>query len=158
MSFRPPRRFHDRIPESDEDEHVFENILIPLDLSGKTQMVLDAALALPGSFRVTLLHVIETIRDVESEEIEDFYQILRERAEECLEGWAKQLEQAGVEVHQKIVVGKRAVEIARLAEELGCDLIILRSHQIDPESPIGGIGTISHQVAVLAGCSVMLMK
>ena len=139
---------------------MFRNILIPLDLSGKAQMVVDAALAVaqPEPPRITLLHVIEMIRDVESEEIEDFYRILRERAEECLARWAEQLEQAGVEVHQEIVVGKRAVEIARLAEELGCDLIILRSHRIDSKSPMGGIGTISHQVAVLAGCSVMLMK
>ena len=139
---------------------MFRNILIPLDLSGDAQLVVDAALAVarPGPPRITLLHVIETIQDIESEEIEDFYRILRERAEECLAGWAEQLEQAGVEVHREIVVGKRAVEIARLAEELGCDLIVLRSHRIDPESPMGGIGTISHQVAVLAGCSVMLMK
>ena len=139
---------------------MFGNILIPLDLSGKAQMVVDAALALaqPESPRVTLLHVIETIRDVESEEIEDFYRILRKRAEECLAGWAEQLEQAGVKVHQEIVVGKRAVEIARLAEELDCDLIILHSHRINPESPMGGIGTISHQVAVLAGCNVLLIK
>lgn len=139
---------------------MFRNILIPVDLSGKAQIAMDAALALaqPEPPRITLLHVIETIEDVESEEFEDFYQILRERAEECLAGWVERLEQAGVEVNQEIVVGKRAVEIARLAEELGCDLIILRSHRIDPESPMGGIGTISHQVAVLAGCSVMLMK
>ena len=139
---------------------MFRNILIPIDLSGKAQVVVDAALALaqPEPPRITLLHVIETIQDVESEEIEDFYRILRKRAEECLAGWAAQLEQAGVEVHQEIVLGKRAAEIARLAEELGCDLIILRSHRIDPESPMGGIGTISHQVAVLAGCSVLLMK
>lgn len=139
---------------------MFRNILIPLDLSGKAQLVVDAALALaqPGPARVTLLHVIETIQDLESEEIEDFYRILRKRAEECLAGWAEQLEQAGVEVHQEIVLGKRAVQIARLAEELDCDLIILRSHRIDPESPMGGIGTISHQVAVLASCNVLLMK
>jgi nucleotide-binding universal stress UspA family protein len=95
---------------------------------------------------------------MESEEIEDFYRILRERAEQCLAGWAEQLEQAGVEARQEIVVGKRAVKIARLAEELGCDPIILRSHRIDPESPLGGIGSISHQLAILANCSVMLMK
>ena len=139
---------------------MFRNILIPVGLSGNAQMVVDTALAVaqPDLPRITLLHVIETIQDVESEEIEDFYRILRERAEVSLAGWAERLEKAGLEVHQEIVVGKRAVEIARLAEELGCDLIILRSHRIDPKSPMGGIGTISHQVAVLAGCSVMLMK
>ena len=98
---------------------MFRSILIPLDLSGKAQTVINAALALaqPEPLRITLLHVIETLRDVESEEIEDFYRILRERAEECLAGWAEQLEQARVEVHQEIVVGKRAVEIAGLAED-----------------------------------------
>jgi len=139
---------------------MFRNILIPLDLSGKAQTVVDAALALgrPSPPRITLLHVIETIQDLEAPEIEDFYRLLRDRAEVSLAGWAEQLEQAGAEVHKEIVVGKRALEIARLAEELDCDLIILRSHRINPESPMGGIGTISHQVAVLAGCSVMLMK
>jgi len=139
---------------------MFQNILIPLDLSGKAQATVDAALALaqPDPPRITLLHVIETIQDLAAEEIEDFYRILRERAEATLARWADHLETLGLEVRKEIVVGKRALEIARLAEELGCDLVILRSHRIDPESPTGGIGTISHQVAVLAGCTVLLMK
>lgn len=139
---------------------MFRNILVPLDLSNKAQIAVDTAVAMvqADSPQVTLLHVIETIQDLAADEIEDFYRVLRQRAEETLARWADHLEQRGLQVHREIVVGERATEIARLAEELGCDLIILRSHRVDPESPMGGIGTISHQVAVLAGCTVLMMK
>jgi len=139
---------------------MFRNILIPLGVSNEAQTAVGAVvnLAQPDPPRITLLHVIETIQDLASEEIEDFYRILRERAEATLERWSDHLGALGLEVRKEIVVGKRAPEIARLAEELGCDLIILRSHQIDPESPTEGIGTISHQVAILANCTVLLIK
>jgi nucleotide-binding universal stress UspA family protein len=139
---------------------MFRNILIPLGVSDEAQTAVGAAatLAQPDRPHITLLHVIETIQDLASEEIEDFYRILRERAEATLERWSNHLEALGLEVRKEIVVGKRAPEIARLAEELGCDLIILRSHQIDPEAPTEGIGTISHQVAILANCTVLLIK
>jgi nucleotide-binding universal stress UspA family protein len=139
---------------------MFRNILIPLGVSDEAQTAVAAAvtLAQPDPPRITLLHVIETIQDLASEEIEDFYRILRERAEATLEHCSNHLEALGLEVRKEIVVGKRAPEIARLAEELDCDLVILRSHRIDPESPTGGIGTISHQVAILANCAVLLIK
>ena len=139
---------------------MFRNILIPLGVSDEAQTAVGAAAALaqPDRPLITLLHVIETIQDLASEEIEDFYRIPRERAEATLERWSHHLEALGLVVRKEIVVGKRAPEIANLAEELGCDLIILRSHRIDPESPTEGIGTISHQVAILANCTVLLIK
>jgi universal stress protein F len=139
---------------------MFRNILIPLDLSTKAQITVDTAVAVAQSDspRVTLLHVIETIQDLAADEMEDFYRALRERATETLAHWADHLEQRGFQVQSEIVVGKRALEITHLAEELGCDLIILRSHRVDPDSPTGEIGTISHQVAVLSGCTVLMMK
>ena len=46
----------------------------------------------------------------------------------------------------------------RIAEATGADLIVMRSHQVDPAEPTQGWGTISHKIAILAQCPVMLMK
>ncbi len=139
---------------------MFRRILVPIDLSEKNRIAVETAadLAQPDSTTLTLLHVIETIQDVPFEEIEDFYQTLRERAEESIGGWAAELTGKGLEVRREIVFGKRGPEILRYADEQKCDLVILTSHRLDPERPGGGFGTISHQVALLAGCPVLLMR
>ena len=139
---------------------MFRDILVPVDLSEKNQVSVRAAaeLADPATASVTLLHVIETIQDVPFDEIEDFYQTLRERAEESIGRWAEELTEKGFRIRREIVFGKRGPEILRYADEQQCDLIVLTSHRVDQERPSGSFGTISHQVALLAPCPVLLMR
>lgn len=139
---------------------MFQNILVPVDLSERNQVSVRAAaeLADPATASVTLLHVIETIQDVPFDEIEDFYQTLRERAEESIGRWAAELTEKGLRIRREIVFGKRGWEILRYAEEQRCDLIVLTSHRVDQERPTANFGTISHQVALLAPCPVLLMR
>ena len=139
---------------------MFRNSLVPVDLSEKNQLSVRAAaeLAEPATASVTLLHVIETIQDVPFEEIEDFYQTLRARAEESIGKWAAELTAKGLRIRREIVFGKRGPEILRYAEEQQCDLIVLTSHRADQERPTANFGTISHQVALLAQCPVLLMR
>ena len=55
---------------------MFRRILVPTDLTKRADKALDVALTLaaPGTSRVTLLHVIETFRGLEFEEMKPFYQ------------------------------------------------------------------------------------
>ena len=81
---------------------MFRNILVPVDLSEKNQMAVQAAADLsdPATASVTLLHVIETIQDVPFEEIEDFYRTLRERAQESIGKWAAELTAKGLRIQR----------------------------------------------------------
>lgn len=139
---------------------MFDRILVPVDLTEKNRVAVEAAAELAGQSggEICLLHVVETIEDVPFAELEDFYDRLQERAEAAMEPMATELRGAGLEVHRRILFGKRAPEIVRFAEEWGADLILLSSHPIDPDSPQLPWATISYRVAILARCPVLLVK
>jgi SpoU rRNA methylase family enzyme len=63
-----------------------------------------------------------------------------------------------VVIDHQITFGNRTREILRTVESCGIDLIVLRSHQVDPAAALEGWGTISHKIAIMASCPVMLMK
>lgn len=139
---------------------MYDSILIPVDLSSTNEYVLDTAqkLATPGETDVQLLHVIETLHDEEPGEMDEFYDELREEAEQKMQSWASMLAKNNFEVQSTIVYGERAPEVTRVAEEENIDLIILRSHKVDRDDPDTNIGTVSHQIAVFAPCSVYLVR
>jgi len=139
---------------------MFRKILIPVSLNEKASAVIAAGanLAELHSSSITLLHVIEEIEDLDGDETESFYGGLRERAEARLGEWAGDLAERGLEVGQEVVIGKRGPAIVRGAEALGSDLIVVGSHRIDPDDPARSLGTTSHQVALMAGCQVLLVR
>ena len=139
---------------------MYRDILVPVDLTEKNAKAIDAAaeLAEPGKSTLHLLHVIETIQDVPFEEIESFYEGLEQKAEIALERWAGELTSRGLQVRREIAFGKRAVEIVRQAADGECDLIVLSSQRLDPAEPSAGLGTLSHQVAIIAPCAVLLVR
>lgn len=144
---------------------MFSKILVPVDFSLKNEASLKVALDLakpraePAT--VTLLHVIETIEHIEFEEMVDFYRGLETRAAAKLYAMEDRFKRAGAEVYHEILYGKRAESIVHYAEEQGVDLIVLSSHKVDREQPalgIGGIGTLSYRIAIVANCPVLLVK
>ncbi|MFQ5572489.1 MAG: universal stress protein [Rhodothermales bacterium] len=139
---------------------MYQKLLIPVDLSDKNEITLKTVqqVADPQAGTITLLHVIETLQDVPFEEMKEFYQELKDRAERRLAIWMDTLGQRGFDVHSEIVFGKRGQEIIRCAEDEEVDLIVLRSHTLDRSQPGRSIGTLSHQVALLAPCSVLLIR
>ncbi|MFQ5889513.1 MAG: universal stress protein [Gemmatimonadota bacterium] len=138
---------------------MFRNILVPVDLTEKNAAAVGVArdLALQSDGEVTLLHVIETL-DLPFEELEDFYLKLEEQAGRGMDELGRPLREAGVTLKQHICYGRRASEIVAYAEEAETDVIILSSHRLDPENPERGWATISHQVAILSQCPVLLVK
>ncbi len=139
---------------------MFHDILIPVDLSEKNEAAVQAVLeiARPADATIRLLHVVETIQDVPFEELDDFYNGLRKRAEQSMLRWSTALTDQGFEVRLDILFGNRAREILRYANDEGCDLIVLHSHRLDLEHPGAGLGTISQQIAVVAPCTVLLLR
>lgn len=139
---------------------MYDNILIPVDLSSANEAVLSAAreLADPAQATLILLHVIETLQDDEPGEMDDFYEELRAEADEKMKNWAADLSEAGFDVQATITYGERGPEITRVAEEKGVDLIVQRSHKVSREAESANVGTVSHQVAIFAPCSVLLVR
>jgi len=139
---------------------MYRNILIPVDLSKKGAAAVAAAIEVadPSEASITLLHVIETLQDVEYEELEVFYRRIKERAEEALGSWTDELSAKGYEAGAEIVFGRRGSEILRYADERNVDLVVMTSHALDRMNPTGGLGTLSHQLALLSRCSVLLAR
>ncbi len=139
---------------------MFTKILVPVDLTDSNRAAIEVAsqLAAPDNGSVTLLHVIETIADAPFEDMKDFYQRLEEKARKAMVDLAAPLTVIGKQVDQQITYGVRTREIVGYAEEHDIDLIVLSSRQLDPERPEKTWTSISHQVAVLARCPVLLVK
>jgi len=141
---------------------MFSDVLVPVDLTAKNRTAVDVAGELAtqagAAGRVTLLHVIETIDHVPFEELEDFYSTLQEKAEAGLAELAASLPPLPAEVRQRVVFGHRARAIVEYAEEAECDLVVLSSHRVDPERRGEDWATLSHKVAILAPCPVLLVK
>ena len=131
-------------------------LLIPLDLSGAHETLIDTLRELRWGPAATLLHVIEEIRDVSDAEIENFYRSLETRAMPMLREVARELEKAGLTCEIEIRRGRRGEEIVRAAVETRADVIILVSHPVERRGV--RLGTTSHQVALTAPCSVFLLR
>ncbi len=139
----------------------FDRILMPLDFTESNRRAVEivAELIHGRSARVVALHVIETVRGLPREELADFYDRLESSARERLAAIATDLSRSDetVEVREEIVYGRRAEEIIAHAEKHRNDLIVLSSHPLDRERrrlP----GSISHKVALVARCPVLLVR
>ena len=139
---------------------MFQRILVPLDVAQKNQSALSAATELARERKGTmlLLHVIERIEHVPEEELKSFYQRLEQNAQRELSAAAQLLAEQGLTASTHIVFGRRAEEVVRFAIQNQVDLIVLRSHRYDPQTATFPVGTLSHQLAVLAQCAVLLVK
>jgi nucleotide-binding universal stress UspA family protein len=139
---------------------VFSKILVPLDLSSRGEAAIAMALDLadPDQGVVWLLHVIETIEGADDGDLDPFYSELDTKARAALNAWIDSFGSAGAKLESLVCYGHRAGEILKQAEELDCDLVVLSSRRIDRDRPAGGIGTISHQVALVCDRPVLLIR
>jgi nucleotide-binding universal stress UspA family protein len=138
---------------------VYRRLLVPLDFTEKNGPALDAARALAAQDRAgaVLLHVIETVEHLQFEELRSFYDKLAAEARTRLDRQSRTFADAGLAVETAVAFGKRVAEIVRFASLNGIDLIVLSSRAVGDERDVP-VGTISHQVAVFAPCSVLLVK
>ena len=139
---------------------MFEHILIPVDFTEKNTAALDVALDMAAQFgsRITLLHVIERIENVDEAEMRVFYAKLENRATENLNQMARRFVDRGIKLEGKIEYGKRAREIIRYTSDNDFNLVLLSSHKIDLTESLTDLGTLSHQVSIFAQCPVLMVK
>ena len=139
---------------------MFKRILVPTDLTDRGVGALDLALRLaaPRGSRVTLLHVIETVRGLDFEEMKSLYQRLEKKARGVMLAEIGRLPPTDAEVTADIVYGDRAEEVVNFAAAHAVDLIVLASHKVDAAAKGRDWGTISYKIGILAQCPVLLVK
>ncbi len=138
---------------------MYRSILVPVDRSQRAAGAVQAAFGLAAAGgRITLLHVVEIIKDTSYEDYRDFYDSLAAQARSEMDALLGAHGEAVAQAEVEVAFGRRVAEILRVAHERGFDLIVLQSHRIDPEEPTRGWGTISHRVGILANCPVLLVK
>ena len=139
---------------------MFNNILVPTDLSEKSEKALDIALQMSTTddHRIYLLHVIETLQSDEDDEFQSFYEKLADRALRKMDEMIKKYEEKEDIIDSEIAYGNRSMEIIRFAQEYHIDLIVLGSHRIENIEPSDGWATISYKVGILSPCPVLLVK
>lgn len=139
---------------------MFKNILVPTDLTDKSIKALEIAAGMikESTYRITLLHVVETIDDDGGEEFSEFYNRLADRAGKKLAELVNKYGTDKIDIHTEIIYGKRVSEIVKYASKKGIDLIILSSHKLDDMESMSGWATISYRVGILAPCPVMMVK
>ena len=139
---------------------MFKHILVPIDLTERNREAMEIAveMGVAGASQVTLLHVVETIEDAESEELDRFYGKLASRASKVMDRLIVEFNRDGLSIGKAVIYGKRVREILKFADENAVDLIIMSSHRLEPEDATQGWGTISFKVGVLSHCPVMLVK
>lgn len=137
---------------------MFRTIVVPVDLTERNAAAVTVARELAGKEgRVVVLHVIETLEEP-FEELKDFYDQLERAARDRLEATVEPLREWRVPFEQRVSYGKRVPEIVACAGEEDADLIVIGSHKADPQDPQRTLLTISHQVAMLAPCPVLVWR
>lgn len=135
----------------------YGKVLVPLDLTDKNRTALAVAGSLAAADgEVVLLHVIEMIDD-DSSELTGFYRKLEDRAREAMRLLTDELLGERRVTHH-VAFGRRVDEIVRVARDGTADLIVLASHRVERNDPPRDWLTISHRVAILAPCTVLLVK
>jgi len=139
---------------------MFRRLLVPVDFTPKNERALRQAreLAELTAGEITLVHVVETLEDEIDTDLEGFYERLEAKAAERMEASLELLGEGSFARRSAIVLGHRARAIADFAEAERADVIVLSSHRVDPDRPGADWMTISHKVAILARCPVLLVK
>ena len=137
-------------------------VLVPVDDSDCALRAVEHLLARRGqykSLRIHLLNVQPPLRgDVsmffDAARIQAYH---REEGEKAMARARALLAQAGLSVREHIKVGEPAEVIAGMAEERGCDQIVMGTHG---RSTIAGllIGSVATKVLHLAKVPVLLVK
>ncbi|MFQ5679078.1 MAG: universal stress protein [Gemmatimonadota bacterium] len=160
LTVRQPRHAEPRPPGP------IERIVIPMDFSSHSNVALEYAAELAGTFgsRLHLLHVIDRLV------YPDFYlpvvfpdanlPELRRRARERLEELAAEFRRgrgAGLVVETEVRVERAAHTIAEYAEEIEADLIVMASHGLRGLERVL-LGSVAEGVMTHAPCSLLTVR
>ena len=141
-----------------------KRLLVPIDGSANSLRALRHAIRLVQEHGSESLHLVyahpepvlygELSVYVPREKIEE---LQRQHGEGILSGGEEILNEAGIDYTREILVGPVAATIARRADELGCDLIVMGTRGM---TPIAGMvmGSVTMKVVHFANVPVTLVK
>ncbi len=141
---------------------MFKSILLPLDLPNlETQgKAMKAAVSQAQASGAKLI-VMSVVPDFGSSLVGSYFpagyeQKAIEDSKARLEAFTKDAVPAGVDLTLEIGHGSIYREILRIAEEAGCDLIVMGSHQPDLKDYL--LGPNAARVVRHATCSVLVVR
>ena len=149
-----------RLPTTAECGPAFRHILVPTDLTERTEKALALAPKLADSdeARVTLIHVMEATDWLQFDELKSFCAKLERNARSKMAALASLLPNGTLHTENAVVYGRCAEEIVKFAAANSVDVIVLASHRVNPSMSGRDWGTISYKVGILAQCPVLLVK
>jgi len=139
----------------------YQHILIAVDLAEECHPVAERALAIATSSnaRVSLVHVVEPMAMAFGGDVPMDLSMLQqqqfEQAREQLQSFAGRYPQLGNE-QRHLAYGQPRQEIHRLAEEQGCDLIVVGSHGRHGLALL--LGSTANDVLHGAPCDVLAVR
>jgi nucleotide-binding universal stress UspA family protein len=138
-------------------------ILVPLDFSEHAAPVLEWALHLAGEHDATLLLLHAYHLPVEFQQLEgaylpqDFWNNVKEEAQQNLEEFAKQVREQGVAVEILVREGYPATVIEEEAVRQEADLIVIGTRGLSGLKHML-LGSIAERVVQKAPCPVLTVK
>ena len=113
--------------------NLYKNILVAVDLSQDSAVILDKALSIAKVYeaKINLVHVIEPIAvgyaiEISSIDVEGLHQEATEQAKQSLMEMGRNIDIPAEHMHT--LLGQPAREIKELANEIEADLIIMGNH------------------------------
>jgi nucleotide-binding universal stress UspA family protein len=141
---------------------MFKDILVPLDVNDERswKKALATAIDLAQRFGATL-HLVTVVPEFGLPMVSqyfpaDFEAKMREHAHDELKAIIDR--EVPPDAPRQLIIAEGSIykEIVRVAEEAGCDLIVMGSHR--PELKDYLLGANATKVAQHAGCSVMIVR
>jgi nucleotide-binding universal stress UspA family protein len=140
---------------------MFDHILVPLDGSSLAECVVPHSFSLARAFgsKVTLLRVLERTHADDRPVFVDplDWHISRTEAEAYLAGWARRLNEGGVEAGHELLDGVVADQVVDFVRDHGIDLMVLSSHGQGGLSGWNVSGTVQ-KIILRAYVSVMIVR
>ncbi|HEX4076514.1 MAG TPA: universal stress protein [Candidatus Acidoferrales bacterium] len=139
-------------------------IVSPIDFSNHSQDALATAADLAKQFSAQLLlvHAVPAITKLPSATSifheAEFEQELHKDAERRLKALAEQYAKKGLEVRTEVgIANDVAMEILRIAEHNGADLIVIATHGMTGWHRLA-FGSVTEKVVRLASCPVLVLR
>jgi nucleotide-binding universal stress UspA family protein len=153
---------------TDESDHAYNKILVPIDFSEHSKRTVSYAIKTASRHQATiyLLHVFQipdyvvtpyARRRQNCAEVQSQVDIAEQEARETLQDFAVELSKKGINVQPYLRVGYPFDEIVLMANHFNVDLIIIGSHGRGAISRLL-LGSTAERVIEHALCPVLVVK
>ena len=139
------------------------NIVVPIDFSQNANLALQEAVDVAKKYqaKLTVVYVIPQVifHPDWATDLEDTIDLgdIAEEARQALVKMTEPYQQTGVSIAEKVLSGGPYIEIVRLAQQIGADLIVIGAHGTSDRKP-ALMGSVAEKVVREAPCSVLTVR